>query len=70
MTFVPVQKLCVNIYIYIYIHTYMCMHFFFFFLGGGGGGGGASVSGLNATFFFGLPIVSCSMINSLILGCL
>ena len=33
--------------------------------------GECAVPVLNATFyFFGLPIVSCSMINSLILGCL
>ena len=32
--------------------------------------GECAVPGLNATFvFFGLPVVSCSMINSLILGC-
>ena len=38
MTFVPVQKLCVNIYIYIYI----CIFYM-------------------SSVFFGLPIVSCSL---------
>ena len=67
----------IYIYIYIYIHTtgvsfsigeaaphhilYNCIS------------RACAVSGLNATclvFLFGLPIVSCSLINSLILGCL
>ena len=52
MTFVPVQKLCVNIYIYIYIYIYMLFYM--------------------SSVFFGLTIVSCSLMinNSLIPGCL
>ena len=88
MTFVPAQKLCVNIYIYIYMHslydfyyrTYIyiqqeChsvlvkLHPITFyrtvFLGS------ARFMGWMPLFvFFGLPIVSCSLINGLLLGCL
>ena len=83
MTFVPVQKLCVNIYIhslyqfcyrtYIYIHqechsvlvklqpiTFYRTVFL----------GSARLLGWMPLFvFFGLPIVSCSLINSLLRGC-
>ena len=48
ITFVPTQKLCVNIYMHNYIWELLWDDF----------------------VFFGLPIVSCSMINNLILGCL
>ena len=84
MTFVPVQKLCVNIHVhslyefcyrtYIYIqqecHSVLVKlhHITFYrivFLGS------ARFLGWMPHFvFFGLPIVSCSMINSQILGCL
>ena len=99
MTYVPVQKLCVNIYIYtynthtyIYVYLYVCILYtssvirriytytrsvvqywwsctpsqsigLFF--------GSARFLGWMPLFvFFGLPIASCSLINSLILGCL
>ena len=90
MTFVPAQKLCVNIHIYIYlylcilytrsviwrIYTYtrsvvqyllsctpsQSIRLFF---------GCARFLGWMPLFvFFGLPVVSCSMINSLKLECL
>ena len=92
MTFVPVQKLCVNKYIYIYFSIRMhslyefcyrtCLYiqqecrsvlvklhpitfYRIVFLWS------ARFLGWMLLFvFFGLPIVSCSMINSLILGCL
>ena len=84
MTFVPVQKLCVNVYMhslnefcyrtYIYIrqdcHSVLVKlhHITFYrtvFLGS------ARFLGWMPLFvFFGIPIVSSSMINSLILGCL
>ena len=105
MTYVPVQKLCVNIYIYIYIYTYnthtyihIClsirMHSLYEFCyktyiytytrsvvqywwsctpsqSIGLFFGSARFLGWIPLFvFFGLPIASCSLINSLILGCL
>ena len=83
LTFVPVQKLCVNVYMhslnefcyrtYIYIrqdcHSVLVKlhHITFYrtvFLGS------ARFLGWMPLFvFFGIPIVSCCMINSLILGC-
>ena len=88
MTFVPIQKLCVNIYIYVSMHTLyesyyrkciyiqqechsvlVKLHPITFyrtvFLGN------VQFLGCMPLFvFYGLPIVSSSMINSLILGCL
>ena len=55
---------------FVLIYIYIYFLFYFFFLGGGGGGGGGSWVECHLNVFFGLPIVSCSVINSLILGCL
>ena len=94
MTFVPIQKLCVNIYIYIVIDMYaffieFCYRMYIYIYTHTQGvsfsiGEAAPHHSLWTVFFmsarflgwmplfvfFGLPIVSCSMINSLILGCL
>ena len=86
MTFVPVQKLCVYIYIYMHSLYALCymmyiqiqqecysvlvkLHPIIFyrtvFLGSS-----RFLGWMPLFVFFGLPIVSCSLINILIIGCL